>query len=76
MASIQQGATSGKIGDKPADPYKAKNTENEVPVKEKMEGLLAFIDKCRYAMMTTRDSSSGLLASRCMELAAKVCTYP
>ena len=72
MATVQQQPPTGNIGDKPADPYKAKNYDTEAPVKEKMEALLSFIDRCRYAMMTTRDANSGLLASRCMELAAKV----
>lgn len=76
MATVQQMPPTGTIGDKPADPYKAENTENEVPIKEKMEGLLAFMDRCRYGMMTTRDTTSGLLASRCMELAATVCPPP
>ena len=77
MASVQQTPpASGTIGDQPADPYKAANSENEVPIKEKMEGLLAFMDRSRYGMMTTRDANSGLLASRCMELAPTVCPFP
>lgn len=72
MATVQERASTGTIGDKPADPYKAKNYDTGAPVKEKMEALLAFIDRCRYGMMTTRDTNTGRLASRCMELAAKV----
>jgi general stress protein 26 len=57
-------------GSKPADPYKAKNLE-DVPLKEKVEDLVAFIEKCKFCMMTTRIADSGLLVSRCMALAAK-----
>jgi len=57
-------------GSKPADPYKAKNAE-DVPLKEKIEDLVTFMDANKFAMMTTRVSSSGLLTSRCMALAAK-----
>ena len=58
-------------GDKPADPYKAKN-KNEPDLKEKVEDLSNFISQCKFGMMTTRIESSGLLTSRCMALAAKV----
>ena len=69
---MEQQPPTDTISGQPADPYKAKNTENDLPVKEKMEGLLALIDRCRWAMMTTHCKESGRLASRCMELAAKV----
>ena len=59
---MEQQPPTGTISGQPADPYKAENTENEVPVKEKMEGLLAFIDRCRYGMLTTHDKESGRLA--------------
>lgn len=59
-------------GDKPADPYKAVN-KTEPELKEKIEDLVNFIESCKYGMMTTRIESSGLLVSRCMALAAKVC---
>lgn len=73
-------------GDKPADPYKATN-KTDPELKEKVEDLVAFIERCKFGMMTTRIESSGLLVSRCMALAAKVprcrpssplshCTYP
>ena len=58
-------------GDKPADPYKEQN-KNETSLKEKVQDLVAFMEKCKFAMMTTRIGSSGLLVSRCMALAAKV----
>ncbi|MCJ1398223.1 BLI-3 blue-light-inducible Bli-3 protein [Xylographa trunciseda] len=57
-------------GDKPADPYKEQN-KNEPSLKEKVQDLVAFMEKCKFAMMTTRIGSSGLLVSRCMALAAK-----
>lgn len=58
-------------GDKHADPYKLKNLDNP-PLKEKIEGLVNFVSSCKFGMMTTRIESSGLLASRCMAVAAKV----
>ena len=61
-------------GAQAADPYKQKNME-ETSVKEKVEGLTAFIDKCKFCMMTTKTPTSGELASRCMALAAKVCLH-
>jgi len=57
-------------GSKPADPYKQKNLQ-EPELKEKVEDLVAFMEHCKFGMMTTRIASSGLLASRCMALAAK-----
>ena len=58
-------------GDKPADPYKATNLTNP-DLKEKVQDLIAFIESCKFGMMTTRIESTGLLTSRCMALAAKV----
>lgn len=63
--------SNADTGSKPADPYKAKNAD-ETSVKEKVDDLVAFIDACKFGMMTTRIESSGLLVSRCMALAAKV----
>jgi len=57
-------------GNKAADPYKEKNLENP-SLKDKVEDLITFMDKCKFCMMTTRIESSGLLVSRCMALAAK-----
>ncbi|KAK4943320.1 hypothetical protein LTR28_008488, partial [Elasticomyces elasticus] len=57
-------------GSKPADPYTQKNLE-EPSLKEKVEDLVAFVEKCKFCMMTTRIGSSGLLASRCMAMDAK-----
>ena len=58
-------------GDKPADPYKAKNKEDP-SLAEKVEGLSKFVDSCKFAMMTTRIESRGLLVSRAMAVAGKV----
>ncbi|KAI4133742.1 MAG: hypothetical protein LQ338_000071 [Usnochroma carphineum] len=62
--------SNADTGDKPADPYKAEN-KSEPELKEKIEGLVSFIESCKYGMMTTRIASSGLLVSRCMALAAR-----
>jgi len=62
--------TDSTPADKPADPYTAKNKESP-ELKEKVEDLVTFIEKQKFCMMTTR-VSTGLLASRCMALAAKV----
>ena len=62
-------------GSKPADPYKEKNFQ-EPDLKVKVEDLVAFIEHCKFGMMTTRVASTGLLTSRCMALAAKVCALP
>jgi hypothetical protein len=58
-------------GDKPSDPYTAKNLQDP-SLKDKVEDLVNFVEKCKFCMMTTRVPNSGLLASRCMALAAKV----
>jgi len=66
--------TSSTPADKPADPYVAKNKESP-ELKEKVEDLVSFIEAQKFCMMTTR-VSNGLLASRCMALAAKVRLLP
>lgn len=62
--------TSG-TGDKPADPYTAKNVEDPT-LKDKIGDLVGFVEKCKFCMMTTRIAPQGLLVSRCMALAGKV----
>jgi len=57
-------------GGNTADPYTQKNLQSEVSLKEKVEDLVAFAEKQKFCMMTTRNES-GLLVSRCMALAAK-----
>jgi hypothetical protein len=67
--------SSTDTGSKPSDPYKAKNLD-DVSIKEKVEDLSEFISNCKFGMMTTRDGKTGRLVSRCMALAAKVCSVP
>jgi len=67
MASYSNADT----GSKPADPYKQKNLDSEVSLTTKVEDLIAFVEKCKFCMMTTRIADSGLIVSRCMALAAK-----
>ncbi|KAK6343217.1 hypothetical protein TWF730_010817 [Orbilia blumenaviensis] len=54
---------------KPADPYKEKNLDTETSVEGKVTGLIEFVTKCKFGMMTTRDSVTGMLVSRCMAIA-------
>lgn len=63
--------SNADTGDKPADPYKAENLD-EPPLKEKIDGLVNFISTSKFGMLTTRASSTGRLASRCMAVAAQV----
>ncbi|KAI5919780.1 putative BLI-3 blue-light-inducible Bli-3 protein [Camillea tinctor] len=59
-------------GNKPADPYKVANTDDNVSLDEKIQALNKFADSCKFGMLTTRDSlGSGRLISRCMAVAAK-----
>jgi len=64
--SLLSGSNSG---DKPLDPYKAKNLDTDTSVEGKINDLLEFVNKCKFGMMTTRDSASGMLVSRCMAIA-------
>lgn len=73
MASAQSFSNTS-TGSKPADPYKSANKDEDVAVVDKVEDLSKFIDNCKYGMMTTHESASGNLVSRCMALAAKVPT--
>lgn len=52
------------------DPYKSANADDQLSIKQKFEDLREFIKECKFAMMTTRDSTSGKLFSRCMALTA------
>ncbi|KAJ9621596.1 hypothetical protein H2203_007083 [Taxawa tesnikishii (nom. ined.)] len=61
--------SNADTGSKTADPYTQKNFE-EPSLKEKVEDLVNFVDKSKFCMMVTR-TQDGLLASRCMALAAK-----
>ena len=62
------------MSDKAADPYKAKQ-EEEPSLQEKHQDYARFVEKCKFCMMTTK-SPDGVLASRCMALAAKVRALP
>jgi hypothetical protein len=63
--------SNADTGSKPSDPYKEKNLE-DASLKDKVEDLVNFAEKCKFCMMTTRIADSGLLVSRCMAMAAKV----
>ena len=69
--SSNQFSNTSVPGDKPADPYTAKNKDDEQSLSEKIEALSNFVSANKFGMMTTR-ASDGLLVSRCMALAAKV----
>ncbi|KAK4614042.1 hypothetical protein CLAFUW4_09350 [Fulvia fulva] len=56
-------------GSKTADPYTAKNIQ-EPSLKEKVDDFVQFVNKAKFCMLTTK-TSDGLLASRCMAVAAK-----
>jgi hypothetical protein len=58
------------------DPYKAKNIEPNVQLKDKMEDLVKFIKDTKYGMLTTMASDSELLTSRAMALAGTVNNFP
>ncbi|KAL0581651.1 hypothetical protein V5O48_000352 [Marasmius crinis-equi] len=55
-------------GSKPADPYTDKNQDNATTA-EKIEGFEKFVTSAKYGMMTTHDTSSDKLVSRCMAVA-------
>jgi len=61
--------SNADTGSKDADPYTSKNKE-EPGVSEKVQDLVAFMDRAKFCMMTTM-TNEGQLASRCMALAAK-----
>jgi len=62
--------SNADTGSKPSDPYTAKN-KDEPSLSEKVEDLSSFISSSKFGMMTTHNSESNLLVSRCMALAAK-----
>jgi len=67
--SQQQSTTQGG---KPLDPYKDANSDDNIPLEQKVKDLVAFVESCKFCMMATRIASSGLIVSRCMALAGKV----
>lgn len=68
------GFSNADTGNKPADPYKQANLDTEVPLEQKIKDLAGFMTSNKFSMMTTRDSKTGYLLSRCMALAATVCS--
>ncbi|KAM7200814.1 putative BLI-3 blue-light-inducible Bli-3 protein [Rhypophila sp. PSN 637] len=66
----QQHFSNADTGDKPADPYKAANLDKETSLEQKITDLSDFMQHCKFCMMTTHDTNTGHLASRCMALAA------
>ncbi|ODM18643.1 hypothetical protein SI65_05260 [Aspergillus cristatus] len=53
------------------DPYKAHNYE-DLPLDQKINDLVSFVQGIKYGMLTTKLSNdSDLLASRCMALAGQ-----
>lgn len=64
--------SNASTGSKTADPYKAKNLDTDVSVKDKVEDLANFIEGIKFGMMTTRQDKTGHLVSRCMALAGRV----
>lgn len=77
MASTHTGGVSS-TSHKHADPYKQKNLDLDTSLKEKVEGLVSFAEGLKFGLMTTRQTESGMLVSRCMAVAARVCfsTFP
>ena len=71
-----QGFSNTSTGDAPADPYKAKNKDDDpssVSLEDKIGTLSSFVKACKFGMMTTWKKGDNLLASRCMAVAAQVC---
>jgi len=56
-------------GSKTADPYVAKNIQDPA-LEEKVNDLVAFVEKSKFCLLTTR-TSEGQLVSRCMAVAGK-----
>lgn len=67
------GRTCPATSHKHADPYKQKNLDLDTSLKEKVEGLVSFVEGLKYGLMTTRQNESGMLVSRCMAVAGRVC---
>lgn len=63
---------AGTSGAPAVDPYKSKNTEEDISLQERVEALVKFAQANKFGMMTTRDAETGMLVSRCMAIAASV----
>lgn len=61
--------SNANTGSKDADPYTTKNA-SDPSLKEKVEDLKTFVDRNKFCLLTTKNTS-GLLVSRAMALAAK-----
>jgi len=73
----QQPLSHSNDGGKPADPYKAANLDQDIPLAQKIEDLSHFVSVCKFGMLTTLAANkSGNLVSRCMALVATVRPYP
>ena len=70
--SGQQHFSNADTGSKTADPYTKENADNSSSLEEKVVALSGFMNTSKFGMMTTRDSKSGHLISRCMAMAAQV----
>jgi len=57
-------------GSKPADPYVAKNTDDNLSLKDKVEDFIKFAETAKFSLLTTQ-TPDGKLASRAMALAGK-----
>lgn len=66
MAEFSNTNTGGKH----PDPFKQANLDTEVSLAQKIEDLSNFAKYCKFGMMTTRQSNSENLVSRCMALVA------
>lgn len=70
-AKMSSGFSNADTGSKNPDPYVSKNKE-EPALKDKVAGLVEFIERCKFCMMATHVKKDDLIVSRCMALAGKV----
>lgn len=67
--------SAADTGAKTADPYRDANLDTETSIKGKVEDLVTFVEGLKFGLMTTRQDRTGMLVSRCMAVAAKVCSF-
>jgi len=48
--------STADTGDKPADPYKGVNSDVDASIKEKVKGLIAFVEGVKFGMVTPGQS--------------------
>lgn len=70
MSGTSSGYPHTDTGSKPADPYREANLDH-ASLKERVEGLVQFIEGHKFCLMTTRQMDTGYLVSRCMAVAAR-----